>query len=193
MRLKNKREKIIAAVTGAVLGLLLLDQVLIDPLMNSQLHLDKDIAKAQVQHDRDQKILNKAMLQDKQWRSQMRGAIPADYSAADKQLVDNLQLWSQQSNIVITVMGSARSEKEKELVRVTRPVTLTGNMEQLRSFLWQIQTATIPVRIVDITIMSKPEGTDNLSVTMSLSTLARSPETPDGMPELASNAKEASR
>lgn len=190
MRFRNKREKLIAIVALTALGLLLLDQVVITPLMHSQTLLEKDIAVAQEQHDKDERILNKSMVQDQRWRGQVRSAIPADASIAEKKLMDNLQQWSQESNMVITVMGSPRSEKEKELLRISRPVTVTGNMEQLRSFLWQIQKAEFPVRILDISIISKPEGTDNLTATLNLGTLARLPETPAGMGQNKGNGQE---
>jgi hypothetical protein len=49
-------------------------------------------------------------------------------------------------------------------------------MSQLRTLLLHVQRATIPIRVTDLQISSRPEGTDNLTISMGISTAYLAPE-----------------
>jgi hypothetical protein len=49
-------------------------------------------------------------------------------------------------------------------------------MSQLRTFLLHVQRATIPIRITDLQVSSRPEGTDSLQISMGISTVFLAPE-----------------
>ena len=44
-------------------------------------------------------------------------------------------------------------------------------MQQIARFLWHIQTANIPVRISELTLSTRKEGTDDLQLSMTLATM----------------------
>ena len=50
-------------------------------------------------------------------------------------------------------------------------------MSQVGRFLYRIQTATVPVRITDLTINSRKEGTDDLAVQLGIATIYLPPDT----------------
>ena len=50
-------------------------------------------------------------------------------------------------------------------------VTATGTMRSLSQFLWDLETATIPIRVTDARMTPQREGTDDLSLQVGVSTL----------------------
>ena len=73
-------------------------------------------------------------------------------------------------------LKSDRTEKEKDFYKLTLRATGNGGMAQIARFLWHIQTANIPVKITELTISSRKEGADDLSLTMSVATAYLAPE-----------------
>lgn len=191
MRFKNKREKMIAIVTGCVLGLVLIYTEVVSPLMASQDSLTKEIRTLEAGRDLDNRILNKAHSQEKAWAALTHGQLPANQSAAESQLLDNLFKWAQASRLTITSQKPERTEKEKDLMRLTYRVAGNGGMEQIAAFLWEIQNAKIPVRISDVTISTRKDGTDDLSINVGISTLFMTADTPRNMSGSNTAAKES--
>ena len=44
-------------------------------------------------------------------------------------------------------------------------------MSAVANFLWKVRTSSIPARVTDIVLSARPEGSDNLTVTVGISTL----------------------
>jgi hypothetical protein len=68
-----------------------------------------------------------------------------------------------------------RIEKEKDFSKITFRATAKSNVKQLASFMYHIQSSTIPVRITDLTVTS-PKEVDDLTVSMGISTIFLPPE-----------------
>ena len=52
----------------------------------------------------------------------------------------------------------------------------TGTVKQIGNFLYKIQTASIPVRVTDVQVNSKKEGTDDLIIQIGISTVYLAPD-----------------
>jgi hypothetical protein len=58
-------------------------------------------------------------------------------------------------------------------------------MGQIGRFLYRLQTANIPVRIVDMTINSRRDGADDLAIVLGVSTIYLAPEPEKPAPRAA--------
>ena len=92
-------------------------------------------------------------------------------SETESQLQNNVVSWAQDAGLTLPAVKSERTEKEKDFYKFTVRATGTGTMQQIGRFLYRMQTAQVPVRVSELTISTRKEGTDDLSVQMAISTI----------------------
>ena len=171
----SQRERYIVIGTVAVIGLLGIDRLLLTPLLGRMTDLDQKItdARAEVQHNED--LFNQSTRANRKWKEMTAGALKRDASTTESQLIDSIGQWAQDARMSVSYKPE-RTEKKKEFIVVTYRATCNGSMNQLRTFLLHIQRATIPIRVADLQVSSRPEGTDNLTISMGISTAYLAPE-----------------
>jgi hypothetical protein len=186
----SKRERYIAFATAAVVGILALDRFMVTPLMAQREELDKQIAE---QHDKlytDQKLFKKSREMTRDWAKISSGALKQNSNEAESQALNSLQNWAQDSGIAQWSVRAEGAVKEKDFNKNTYRATGTGGMSQIARFLWRIQTAPIPVRINDLSLTARKDGTDDLSLQVGFSTIyvMPDPNRPAGNPQAAANS-----
>jgi hypothetical protein len=173
----SKRERMIGIITGLVLAVLVLDQFVFEKLLDQRRDLEGQKAVAsQTLHDKN--VLIRTSNEDKpKWEQMRRDGLLSDSSRTETQIYNNLNAWAREAGLnPPPALKSDRTEKEKDFYKLTLRATGTGGMAQISRFLWHIQTANIPVKITELTISSRKEGADDLSLTMSVATAYLAPE-----------------
>lgn len=167
----SRREKIIGLVTGIVLGALVLDQLVVSPLLE---RLDNAVTMIQ-QHQEDLQKAESTFTSDlaarKRWKQMVGNGFKTDASAAEGQLLDRVRDAAQRSGISVQSFKPERSEKVSGFYRITIRVTATGNTSQAARFLYLLQTSTIPLKVMDLQISSRKDGTDDLAIQMGVATI----------------------
>lgn len=171
----SRREKIIGLVTGIVVGALILDQLIVSPLLE---RLDNALTMIQ-QHQEDLEQAESTFKSDlaarRRWKQMVGNGFKADASAAEGQLLDRVRDAAQRSGINVQSFKPERSEKVSGFYRITIRVTATGNASQAARFLYLLQTDTIPLKVMDLQISSRKDGTDDLAIQMGVSTIFDAP------------------
>src|SRR3954463_16098172 len=172
----SQRERYIVIGTVAVVALLGLDRLFLTPLLGRMTELDDKItaARAEVQHDED--LFTRSTQANRKWKEMTAGALKRDASTTESQLIDSVGQWAQDAKMSVSYKPE-RTEKQKDFVKVTYRATCNGSMSQLRTFLLHVQRATIPIRITDLQVSSRPEGTDALQISIGIATVYLAPET----------------
>jgi Tfp pilus assembly protein PilO len=171
----SKRERYIGYVTGAVLALVLVQYVVVGPLWERKTQLDARIADAKSQRDRDNGLIETSERAGKYWTQMSSRSLPRDSYDAD-QMLNNLSDWAQDAGLSLSSVKSERTEKEKDFYKKTFRAAGSGGMRQVGQFLYRIQTASTAARITDVTLSSRKEGTDDLSVSVGVATIYPVPE-----------------
>ncbi|HMB96345.1 MAG TPA: hypothetical protein VKK61_09925 [Tepidisphaeraceae bacterium] len=176
----SKRERYVAIFAGAVVGLLLLDRVVITPLFTQREDLSSSIDAAQQKLAHDEQVMFTQRRLGGEWSGVVNGGLKQDASTAESQVLNSLREWSQEAGLAVGSMRPERSgEKEKDFFKITFRATGSGSMDEVSRFIWQIQTAKIPVHITDLTITSK-EGSDELSLSLGVATIYLPPPNKNG-------------
>jgi Tfp pilus assembly protein PilO len=188
----SKRERWIAAVTGAALSVLLLDHFVVEPLLERKNDLDAKISLAQLDAEKNRKLFATRSRLSKEWMQLVGRGLPPD----ETRVLQDLGRWAQDSGMNLPIVNPSRPEREKDFYRITIRLTGTGGMSQIGHFLYRIQTATVPIRITDLTMSSRKEGSDDLQVTMGVSTIYPIPDaernqnaSPSGAPAASASAR----
>ncbi|HEX8520736.1 MAG TPA: GspMb/PilO family protein [Tepidisphaeraceae bacterium] len=172
----SKRERYIGIITGSALLILGLDHFVFTPLIAQKDALDAKIVDARDEQDRASKLFKRRREASAIWNTMVNGGLQRDASAAEVQVQHSLNDWAAESRMSLSQLKTERTEKEKDFYRITMRAVGTGGMSEISRFLWRIQTATVPVRVTDLQITSRKDGTDELTVSIGVSTISLVPD-----------------
>ncbi|HEX3358372.1 MAG TPA: hypothetical protein VHS31_15470 [Tepidisphaeraceae bacterium] len=174
----SKRERYIGISAGAAVALLLLNSFLIDPLFEQMKDLETQTDAARGKLIQSQNVVKKSAELSPRWSEMNRSGLLKDSSGAESQIYNAVAAWARDAGLdPPPALKSDRTEKQKDFYQITIRATGNGSMEQISRFLWRIQTASFPIRITDLSLSSRKEGTDDLTLQMSLATAYLSPDT----------------
>jgi Tfp pilus assembly protein PilO len=175
----SKREKTIAWVAGLAIGAFALDSIVVSPLLARQESAQLRVADATAQLTKaDQLDLNRRRA-ERVWGEMGGNTLKLDQPQAETQLLNHARDWAQRSGLELTSLKPERTELEQGFGKITVRASATGGMQSLARFMYEVQNAQIPVRIVDVTVNSRQEGTDELVMQVGLATIYQPPEDPD--------------
>src|SRR3954452_8793802 len=171
----SQRERYIVIGTVAVVALFALDYLFLSPQIERYKALEDQINADLIQVDHNNKVFKRARESKQKWAEMTAGALKRDASTTESQLIDSIGQWAQDAKMSVSYKPE-RTEKQKDFVKVTYRATCNGSMSQLRTFLLHVQRASIPIRITDLQVSSRPEGTDSLTISMGIQTVYLTPD-----------------
>ena len=170
------RERNIVIVVAAVIGLFLVDRYAWTPYMESRERLQTDLAAAQDKYGKAMHLIHEDRANRQTFDRMIADGLKADASAAESQIQHAVDDWARDARLSLTTVKRERMEQDKQFGRIVYRASGGGTMASIARFLWNVQTAKIPSRIVDLQIAGRQgakEGTDDLTMTVAISTLVR--------------------
>ncbi|HEV2296160.1 MAG TPA: hypothetical protein VGR35_20115 [Tepidisphaeraceae bacterium] len=172
----TQRERSIASLTGIVVGALMLYQFVIDPKLVQIEQLESDINRASAELDQAQRLFDMSRSANRRLAEMAGSGLRRTDASAESELLNRTRQWAQEAGISGWGIKRERTEKERDFNKITFRANGTGGMRQIGKFLYHLQTADIPVRVADMTINSRKDGTDDLAIVLSISTIYLSPD-----------------
>jgi Tfp pilus assembly protein PilO len=167
----SKRERLIAIVAGAVLALLVLDHYVLTPLLTAGAKLSDERVQAVAELNKATTLFQREHTLAAKWSEMLEGGLKSDPGDAEAQLLHALQGWADQAGLEITSRKPERATEGKDVREITVQTAGTGSMAAISQFLYAIQTSKLPVRVRDLQLGTRREGTDDLSIVARISTL----------------------
>ena len=174
----NSREKVIAIVAGVAIGAYVLDSVLITPLFNRLGDAESRAGLARAEIARGQSVQQTRLVAARVWKGLTTDTLKSDRSAAESQLLNGARVWAQQAGVNLISLKPEQREAERGFGRIDVRAQASGKMESLSRFLYLIEQSQIPVRLSDLTLNSRKDGQDDLSLQIGLSTIYDLPREP---------------
>lgn len=173
----SKREKYIGIGVGAAVALWVLDALLLSPYVTQRSTLITQ------QQTATQKIADAKRLFDRRdrlqpiWSDLQKGGLQSDASMADSQAQHAVLDWFNGSGVYLAALKSdPHISQEGKFQVIKYHIQGEGHMRQVALLLWAVETASIPVRIDELTVKPRGrEGTDELTLELGLSTLSITP------------------
>ncbi|HEY8751501.1 MAG TPA: type II secretion system protein GspM [Tepidisphaeraceae bacterium] len=191
----SQRERYIAVGLGAVLVLLILWQVVYSPLENWSSQISTDKANAIKERDDTAKLFKDQVALLKVWDEMQKAGLQNAPGDAQNKLGQAVTEWAMQSGVSVSNWKANQTtmvDPKAGFVAAGVQATCSGTTSGIAKLLYQIEVAKIPARLHGMTISSKKEGTDDLTVILDLSTLCLVPPTqvsPAPTPALSTAAK----
>lgn len=167
----SKRERIIGIVTVLIVVALVGDRFILTPAVNSLGDLKDRREALLAEINEAQNLFERRRLMEKKWQ-QLLGEDLKNESEAESRLLHAVDDWAQQTRFTLTSVKPERMLVVKSgLKEMTFTIAGTGSLEAAGEFLWQVETAALPVRIKDIQLGSANETGNNMSLQLLLSAL----------------------
>jgi hypothetical protein len=181
----SPRERSIATITGIILGALVLYEFVIEPKLAQIEKLDSDVATATGDLERADSLFSSSRSATKQLAKIAGSGLRRNDSEADSEIRNKTSQWAQESGINGWGIKREGTVNERDFNKITFRAQGSGGMAQIGRFLYRLQTADMPIRIVDMTINSRREGTDDLAIVLGVSTIYLAPESEKPAPRAA--------
>ncbi len=176
----SKRERYIAMATGAVVGLLVLDSLVLTPWMEARADLTMRLEARREEMARAEQTFTNLRRANRRWAEVAGGTLRDDASAAESQLLNALRDWSQEAGLTLSAVRPDRSGAAGGFGRVTLRATGAGRMGDVTRFLWNVETAGVPVRMEELQLTTRKPGEDDLSMQFTLATIHLEPPAAEG-------------
>jgi len=184
----SKRERILAIGMIVVIGALVLNTILINPLAagreatrNEKLKLEADIAEAQ-------NVFAKRKILERKWKS-LLVEDSQNATGSESRIARALTEWSRQTRLDVTSVKPDRTDTQKGMTETTFVLAGRGSLDAVASFLYRVETSELPVKVVDMQLGSSSESGDSMSLQLRLSAISMNPASK--APEKASKKKQA--
>jgi Tfp pilus assembly protein PilO len=167
----SPRERNIFIGVLIVGGIWAINTIAISPLLAAKEQLDSDVSTASLSVTQANNLIHLARKDRAKWDQMVRYGLRNDPSTAESQMLHAIGDWARDAGLSLTGNKPDRAEAQKPFQKISFHVTSTGNLAAINRFLWDIETATIPTRVEDFTISSRKDGTDDLALSVAISTL----------------------
>lgn len=177
----SKREKMIAMVVGVAAGAFVLDYFVLTPWTTSLDQIETETIKADKRMNQAQKTMTEASKARSKLRELRAAGLPLDPSMTESKLLNSIRGWAQESRLTLVSLRPDRTSSSKGLSALSFQATGSGSMQQITDFLYRIETAKMPVRVHEVQIASKTEGSDDLTLQVHMSSLWEEAKTAEGI------------
>ena len=179
----SKREKIIGIATASVIGLFALDHFVVGPLLERKSDLDTQLVVAEGDESNARQLLAGDPAARRRWKAMRDDGLKMSVTDAQSQAVRALNEWARESGLAVNTLQPEAipvSTKQTDFTPVPMRLIGTGSMRAISKFLWSLQTAKIPMRVVAFDLGSRggKDGVDDLALTLTVSTLCYNPPAP---------------
>jgi hypothetical protein len=181
----SKRERFIIAAAVIVVALLVLDRYVVSPLLEccDRAAARKEGVLADIQRGQD--LLARKREIGPKWREMIAGGLKRDPAEAESQILHAVGDWARDAGLKMSSVKPERMPDKRSLQEISFQAAGTGPMNAVARFLWRLETSKVPIRIKELQLGSRKEGTDDLTLQLRLSTLYQAPEPPAPSPAVA--------
>jgi hypothetical protein len=183
----TKRERNIGIIAIGVLGSMCFYHFLLEPYQTRQGEITKQRRVVDDGLRQATSLFNREARLRKIWDDMQKEGLKLGEYDATSQAMHSVLEWARSAGVVVRTTKEDRARQVDPFEVISIHVTGVGPLRAVSRLIWSIETASIPVGISDVRINSAPEGTDNLTVQMTISTICLQSEKPGKTPVTAAN------
>ena len=166
----SKRERIILIATLASVGLFVAVKFVIDPVQAKRQELESQRQQLLGDLNEAEMLIGNHGRMQKKWDAMLSDGLRSE-TEAESRILDALRQWSGAANMALSSIRPERVLSDRGLQEMIFTVAGRGSLESVAQFLWQIETAALPVKIRDMQLGSSSEAGDSMSLQLHLSAL----------------------
>lgn len=166
----SKRERIILIAALSCVGLFVAVKFVINPIQAKRDELESQRQQLLGDLNEAELLIGNQGRMQKKWDAMLSDGLRSE-TEAESRILSALWEWSGAANMATSSIRPERISSERGLQEMIFAVTGRGSLESIAYFLWQIETAALPVKIKDMQLGSSSEAGDSMSLQLHLSAL----------------------
>lgn len=205
----SKRERYMATFVLVAVAVLVLDRYALTPYLARRAQLTAAKLSILGELDGAQILFARKTQLSPKWEEMLNSGLKTDAAAAESAVLNALRDWSQESGLALSTLKPERSIQividaegrqvgalatlkpersiqRAELSELTFQAAGVGTMSAVSRFLWRVESSPLPVRVNDLQLGARREGTDDLTLQVRVSALCVAP--PPAKPAAARTA-----
>jgi hypothetical protein len=167
----SQRERYLLGATIIALVILAAYYYVLTPLWDQWYNLADRRDQLQAKTEQAGLVLSRAARIAPKWKEMQEAGLKADPAEAESRVLHAIRDWAADAGLSLSLLKPDRSAGKTVLPVISFQAAGTGPMSAVSKFLWRVENADMPLRVTEVQLASRKEGTDNLSVQLRLSTL----------------------
>jgi Tfp pilus assembly protein PilO len=166
----SKRERMILIAAIIAVVMLVADRFVVGPVSARREEIKARKLELQAELESAQLLFTRQKLMERKWKTLLSDGLRNDAEAESK-IARALDEWSKEAMLTLSSVKPERVASDKGLKEMTFVVAGMGTLEAVSRFLWQIETAPMPIKVMDMQVGSTNETGQSMSLQLRLSAL----------------------
>ena len=167
----SKRERMILITAIVAVVMLVGDKFIVGPISARREEITMRKLELQTELQNAQLLFTRQKLMERKWKTLLSDGLLNDAEAESK-IARALDEWSKEAMLTLSSVKPERVASDKGLKEMTFVVAGMGTLEAVSRFLFQIETAPMPIKVMDMQAGSTNETGQNMSLLLRLSALS---------------------
>jgi Tfp pilus assembly protein PilO len=170
MALTDRERKIMIMAVSAVL-ILVANQYVLSPVMEKRDEVKQTRIELAEQVEQSLASLERKKVLRQRWVQMQENGLGSDVQRAESMIYRFLEETSARSGLEVGSIQPDRRQVQEKLGEIDFVISGTGSMSSVIRFLWNLETAQIPLRIKSYQLGSKNETGQEMTLQLELSTV----------------------
>lgn len=166
----SKRERIITLVALAGLGALVMDRFVLTPVLYGLEQVESHKQQLLAEVNEAQSLFERRKLMERKWRTILSEGLRSD-AEAESRVARAIDEWSEDARLTLTSVKPERAAGDKGMKEITFVLAGRGPLDAVAWFLYQVETAELPIKVKNMQLGSTSEAGDNMALQLRLSAI----------------------
>ena len=162
------REKLLVWVIVGLVGLYALDQLVIARVLAGFDRVQTQTQAAEQRYNEARALVDSQRAIQMRYAAYEQAALPNNDADAARQMVSQ---WASDAGVEVSIFSPGRQTSGERYDEKVFTFTGKGAIAEVEQLLWSLRVAPIPLRIERCTLTSSDETKDELTLTMTLTTI----------------------
>lgn len=167
----NKREKIMVLIIVGLGVLFAADRFVVTPISEAFANVRAETERLEGKLTEAKAMIRNQDKIERRWSGYRFAGLKEAADAARIRVQANMTDWSQDSRFKLNNLSTGRVVEGEDYNRMAFSLSGVGSLQSIQRFLWAIDTADFPLRINDCSIVSRGDDSDELTLSMNISTI----------------------
>jgi len=165
----RNNEALLKIITGAVVGLFLLDRFVITPATTHWKEQSERIATLRKNVQRGRQLIEREHSIHDRWNEMLRTDLPDDGSVAENEVYKAMGRWTAQSRASFSSLTNAWRSHAEGYDTFECRATATGDQASLAHLIYEVETDPLPARLESCEFTTRDAKGQQLNLTMTFS------------------------
>ncbi|MEM1355150.1 MAG: hypothetical protein AAGH88_09730 [Planctomycetota bacterium] len=166
----KSREKMLLWIIAGLVGLFVLDRLVVTRVMDGFDRVAEQTEQAESRYEEAQALVDSQRAIRLRHAGYQQASLPNNDADAARQLISQ---WARDAGVEVSIFSPGKQTRGEQYDEKVFTFTGKGSMAQVEQLLWSLRTAPIPLRVERCTMTSSDQTRDELTVTLSLTTILK--------------------